>query len=221
MGVRQLSVRAFLLRQVPLANDDVLLTFLTDTHGLIKVFAAKLQRSKQKKAELDYFRLLELELTQPKDSFKLRGVRAVQDFSSAWQTYAQTEVGFTTLSLCAHFCPEEKPVPEILSLLPSVWTHLAENPPLLQSFFYTKLLWYNGVFPRFDTVRIDCAIDPISLSFFTTKTPGTIRLSNTERQMLEFIRRSDLDTVLAAQEKFSAQSLQTVQHLLEQIVKNH
>jgi len=86
MGVRLLDTEGWLLQKVPLANDDVLLVFLTKDAGKIKVFASKLQRSKKKSAELDYFRWLELSLSQPKQSFKLSGVRTLTEFSAHLQS---------------------------------------------------------------------------------------------------------------------------------------
>lgn len=221
MSVRLQTAHGWLLKKIPLANDDSLLTFLTSEQGKIKVFASKLQRSKKKAAELDYFRWLELELSQPKQNFKLSKVQALTDFSASLKGYERLQFGFSALEYTATFCPEEKPSPEVVQLLHEVWTLQSLPLRVIEIYFYTKLLWHSGVLPRFDSVRSNLWVDPISLNFTLDKQVGGLALTNQQRQILEWFRRIEALELVDKYEQFSEHDLVTLQGFLITVIKNH
>lgn len=221
MSMRLQTAHGWLLKKIPLANDDALLIFLTSEQGKIKVFASKLQRSKKKAAELDYFRWLELELRQPNQTYKLSKVQAMTDFSVGLKNYERLQFGFRVLAHTAIFCPEEKPIPDMVQLLHEVWTLQALPLLIIEIYFYTKLLWYSGVLPRFDSVRTSLWVDPISLIFTLEKQAGALGLSNQQRQILEWFRRVEASDLLDKAEQFSEPDLVILQNFLVTVVKNH
>lgn len=221
MTVRTITTNGWLLQKVPLANDDCLLTFLTEGHGKIKVFASKLQRSKKKAAELDYFRWLELELARPKNSLKLRNVRALNDYSPYLKGYEQMQFGFDALGFTAQFCPEEKVMPDMVQLLHEVWTLQSLPLKIIEIYFYTKLLWFSGVLPRFDSVRSAIYVHPVTLMFTLEGHNGALALSNEQRQMLEWFRRSEAGLLVDTYEKFPEHDLVILQAFLIGVIKNH
>ncbi len=221
MSVKFSTAEAWLLQKVALANDDSLLTFLTAEKGKIKVFATKLQRSKKKMAELDYFRWLELELAQPKNSLKLKQVKTLQDFSAGMGSYERMEFGFKALEHTAHFCPEEKEVPEVVQLLHELWTLKTLPLAALSVYFYTKLLWFNGVLPRFDRVRSAVWVHPVTLLAYDKPQTEAYALTNEQRQILEWFRRASAAELLEKYEKFSEHDLAILQGFLQQVIENH
>jgi recombinational DNA repair protein (RecF pathway) len=221
MKARSITTNGWLLQKVPLANDDCLLTFLTDDLGKIKVFGSKLQRSKKKAAELDYFRWLELELTRPKNSLKLGKVRALNDYSPYLKGYEPLQFGFDALSFTAQFCPEEEAMPDVVQLLHEVWTLQSLPLKVVEIYFYTKLLWFSGVLPRFDSVRSAIYVHPVTLMFTLETQSGALALSNEQRQVLEWFRRSEAGLLVDTYEKFSEHDLAILQAFLIAVIKNH
>jgi recombinational DNA repair protein (RecF pathway) len=221
MNTRSITTNGWLLQNIPLANDDCLLTFLTEEHGKIKVFGSKLQRSKKKAAELDYFRWLELEMSRPKNSLKLKTVRALNDYSPYLKGYEQMQFGFDALGYTAQFCPEEKAMPDIVQLLHEVWALQSLPLKVIEIYFYTKLLWFSGVLPRFDSVRSDIYVHPVTLLFTLQSQSGALALTNDQRQILEWFRRNEAGLLVDTYEKFSEHDLVILQAFLIAVIKNH
>ncbi len=221
MTVRLHTARGWLLQKIPLANDDTLLTFLTAEQGKIKVFGSKLQRSKKKAAELDYFRWLELELAQPKNSLKLKQVKTLNDFSPYLASYERMQFGFEALEHTTTFCPEEKTVPEVVQLLHEVWTMQSMPLRVIEVFFYTKLMWHSGVLPRFDSVRSAIWVHPVTLVFTLEPQTGALSLTNQQRQILEWFRRVEASDLVDKYEQFSEHDLVILQAFLITVIKNH
>ena len=221
MNERLVSTQGWLLQKVPLANDDALLTFMSQDLGKVKVFASKLQRSKKKNAELDYFRWLELNLVRPKQNYKLSGVKTLQDYSINLKSYERMEFGFTALNLVARFCPEEKVFPEIIQLLHEHMTLESLPLPVSRVYFLTKLLWFNGILPRFDMVRGDVWVHPVTLVFTESEQVEAIPLSNIQRQTLEWIRRHDATELVLTYDKFAEHDLVILQAFLISVIENH
>ena len=213
---------ALLLRQTMLANDDGLLEFLTEKWGSIVIFVPKLARSK-KKAEIDFFRLIDLQVFQGRQSKKLKGVTTHTLFPGCTQSYDATQQAFAWLDLLKKNFPEEKPLPPgLFQQITEIFLHYNEDEALLLDVFLRlKLLDAAGLISRFDQVRGDAYFDPIKGQFFDQATPATIFLPNLTRQMLEFLRRSDLKTILEKQSKLPLDDLPQVQALLEQVGEYH
>jgi|GEM_PF-4786145 len=221
MAVKSVVTKGWLLQRIPLANDDCLLTFLTEDYGKLNVFASKLQRSKKKAAELDYFRWLELELSQPKQSFKLKGVKALTDFSPYLADYKRMQFGFDVLKESAKFCPEGEANRDMVQLLHETWT--LKDLPLVtvEVFFYIKLLWNCGVLPRFDSVRSALWVHPLTLVFTTESQVGACGLTNHQRQMLEWFRRVQAIDLADKHNQFELEDLKILQSFLKQVLQNH
>ena len=221
MPASALTATGYLLQEVRLANDDSLLIFFTAEFGKIKVFASKLQRSKKKRAEIDYFRRLELGLWKPKEHFKLKSVCALQDYAPRLEPYARVAASFEGLKQVNHFCPEETVLTEIEQLMEE-WWHLNHwDLALAEVYFYTKLLWHSGILPRFDDVRSAVWVDPIRLEFFTTGNESRFELTNKQRQMLEWVRRGSATEISVKCDDFEVEDWQVLRSLLQEIIKNH
>ena len=213
---------ALLLRKTMLANDDALLEFLTDKWGSVVIFTPKLAKSK-KKLDLDFFRLLDLDIFQGRQSKKLKSVTTHTLFQGFSQSYEGSQIGFGWLDLLKKHFPEEKPLPSgLFQQINEVFLHYTDDLALLLDVFLRlKLLDASGLIPRFDQVRGDAHFDPHKGQFFDQATDQSIFLPNLTRQMLEFLRRSDLQTVLSKQSNLPLDDLPQIQSLLEQVGAYH
>lgn len=216
-----IQTHGWLLQKIPLANDDSLLIFLTDTHGKVKVFASKLQRSKTKAAELDYFRWLELGLARSKNTLKLRSVKSVTDFSAHLNGYERMEFAFSVLQHCTRFCPEDQVRPDLVQTLHELWTLKDLDIEVLNIFFLTKILWSEGLLPRFDSVRAALWVHPLTLAFTLKPQSGACGFTNHQRQMQEWFRRSEARDLIELPKDFLPEDLKVLQHFLQRVIENH
>ena len=211
-----------LLKKIMLANDDALLEFFTDQWGTIVILAPKFSKSK-KRAEIDFFRLLELNIFQGRKSKRLKEAQTLTLFPGFTKSYEASEQGYEWLQRIKKNFPEEKSASQdFFKELVQIFHHYEEETSLLLDVFLRlKLLNTSGLIPRFDQVRGDTYFDPIKGQFFETAPPATIFLPNLTRQMLEFFRRSNLAELLAKQDKLPLDDLPDLQNLMEQIENYH
>lgn len=188
MGERR--TLAVLLRRTLLANDDAVLEFLTPGNGRISVFAKKFARSK-KRAEIDFFRLLELELFVGRNSRSLRGATTMGLWPGFEADLKCNEIGWAWLRRLQDL-PEEKADEQVFR---EVMTLGSGFDPVHAEWFdlllRMRLLQHGGQCPRFDEVRGEVWFDPQSGQFSTDARTGWLHLSNEERQVCEFLRRTD------------------------------
>jgi DNA repair protein RecO len=182
---------AILLGQTSLANDDVILEFFTSKWGRISVFAKKFSRSK-KRAEIDFFRLIEIEIFQGRNSKSLRSATTETLFSEFEFSLETNTIGWNWIKRLRDTMPEERPEEAFFSEV-LTWFGIfeKENAQSYDSAFRIRLLQHTGDCPRFDTVRDACWFDPFSKKFSIEKQTNWIYISNTARQICEFCRRSE------------------------------
>ncbi len=205
---------ALLLKKTPFANDDTLLEFFTEKWGRISVFAKQFARSK-KRSELDFFRLLEIEVFQGRQSKSLQSVQTLQLFPFFESNLRVNEIGWKWISLLITILPSEQEDSDLFkeiflwfSLLNSAsaeWANMA---------FYFRMLQLAGDCPRFDTLRESCFFDPYNKTLVCQKDSQCIFLSNEARQVCEFLRRSTPDIFYEKFEKIPQNALLEVQSII-------
>ena len=189
--MKEFHTTAILLRIIPLANDDALVSFFTGDRGKITCRIPKLARSQNRKRELDFFRLLTLDLFEGRSSYSVRGIQTDMHFSAIQNHYALLMSQFRILSQLEHVLPEEKPFTSLFHLITQAW----ENPTpacemCLEAYLRVQILKHWGVIERFDVLRGDVGFDPVHFQFDRTVHPGWIFISHRTRQVLEWLRRS-------------------------------
>ena len=195
------KTHAILLRKTLLANDDAVLEFFTAEWGRVSIFIKKFARSK-KRAEIDYFRLLELEIFEGRSSKSLRNATTISLFSGFEESFALTEIGFSWLKALQKNLPEEKPIPQFFVQTVKIFKYFSsQEARKLDAFFRTKFLIFSGVFPHFDQIRSDVFFDPQTSQISKIKTPCAIKISNLLRQILKFLRRTTFEESLDKIEK--------------------
>lgn len=220
--MKNITTHGILLRKTFLANDDGVLDFFTHAFGRITVFVPKLAKSKTKNAELDFFRLLDLELFEGRSSKRLRQVSTQAIFSSITNDYESLDRCFALLGDLAKVLPEEKPVPSLFKQIIQTLGHYDRDEPYLELFFWVKLLDFQGFCPRFDSVRGDSYFDVLRGCFMTAREGNnTIELSNDARQVLEFLRRSDFATFWEKRDNLPLDSKNLVLEVVEGLGRSH
>lgn len=181
---------ALLLKQTLLANDDAILEFFTSKWGKVSIFAKKFARSK-KRAEIDFFRLLEIDIFQGRNSKSLQSATTITLFTEFESSLESNTIGWNWIKRLRDTMPEERP-DEILFSEIITWCGIfeKEKAQLYDSAFRLRLLQYTGDCPRFDTLRSSCWFDPSTKTFSLEEKTNWIYLSNTARQICEFYRRS-------------------------------
>ncbi len=184
---------SILLKKTLLANDDAILEFLTMEFGKISVFVKKFSRSK-KRLEIDFFRLIELEIFQGRNSKSLKKATTLQVFHNFSRDFSANKMGFEWLMLLDDLLPaEEVNAEEFQQILLYLTNFSGEDIAKWNAFFQIKILDQNGFWPRFDELRSDIYFDPLTKRISREKSPEMTFIPNLERQTLEFLRRSSLD----------------------------
>lgn len=210
--MKESSCYGVLVKQTDLANDDAILEFFTDKLGLVTVFVKKFNRSQKRKAEIDFFRLLELELFRGRSSYSLRGARTHTVFHALKTNYRTMEMGFQCLKMFEQTLAHEKVVSEFFTQILDIWTHFtAEDTERWLAFFGVKCLQAKGECPHLDQIRGEMYYDLVQKKSLSMPTPHTVHLSNLDRQVFEFLRRSRVDEF---EEKMAKLPLDSVQNLL-------
>ncbi len=202
---------AILLRRTLLANDDAILEFLTSEWGRVIVFAKKFARSK-KRAEVDFFRLLEVQIFQGRNSKNLKNVVTTTLFPGLEDSYQANQVGWKWIKQLTRVLPEEHPdeknFTEVIEWFAGFDSSYTEWYDVA---FRIRLLQHMGDCPRFDSLRGDCWFDPFSKTFSSEKHSDWILLPNVTRQVCEFLRRSSPEKFLKHFKKLPQDSIPTVQ----------
>ncbi len=202
-----------------LANDDVLLVFFTKDLGTVSVFASKLARSKKKILEVDFFRLIELELRSQKEHFKLGSCRTLRVFAAFGNNFKTMESGFEVLEKVHTFFAEQKCDTVFFELLIQGLS-VAEIEEVF-CFLRVKCLVYGGFLPRFDVLRGDVYLNPETLDFSVEAHPHYIFIENHHRQILEWVRRVHLPEFLEKMDKFNKSDWFAIDNYLKTIEKHH
>ena len=215
------KTHAILLRKTLLANDDAVLEFFTAEWGRVSIFVKKFAQSK-KRAEIDFFRLLELEIFEGRSSKSLRNATTISLFSGFEESFALAEMGFLWLKALQRNLPEEKPIPQFFGQTVKFFKHFSnQEKRKLDASFRTKLLVFSGVFPHFDQIRSNVFFDPQTSQISKTETPHAIKISNLSRQIIEFLRQSTFEEFWDKKEKLSEKNFGEVEILLAALEQFH
>lgn len=213
---------AILLKKTFLANDDGICEFYTDKFGKISIFIKSLAKSKKKAAELDYFRLSEIVIFEGRNNKTLKTIQTISIFTNISTSYQTMQTGFQWIDKIKNITPEEKPTPKFFSKILKIFSNLdTKNTEKFDTFFRIKCLEFSGIIPRFDQIRGDIYIDPKNFTFSKTKTETNQKLSNTSRQIIEFLRRSDFQTFEKKIQNLPKNNFIEIKKLLNDIEKWH
>ncbi len=206
---------AILLRRTLLANDDAVLEFFTSKWGRVSVFSKKFARSK-KRAEVDFFRLLEIQIFQGRSSKSLKTIETTTLFSGLESSLEANQIGWNWISQLLKILPEERPddifFTEIISWFAGIDL---QNASWADVAFRMRLLQNTGDCPRFDSIRQNCFFQPESKLFSSESIENdSINLSNKARQVCEFLRRSPPEIFYEKQEKLPIETLSTVRDVV-------
>lgn len=206
---------AILLRQTLLANDDAVLEFLTSKWGRVTVFAKKFARSK-KRAEIDFFRLLEIQIFQGRNSKSLKNAATTTLFSAFEDSYRANQVGWAWIERLSQVTPEERPdevfFTEVIEWFAGFDSSCIEWCDVA---FRLRLLHHSGDCPRFDSLRGDCWFDPYSKTFLLEEKTNWISLPNEARQVCEFLRRSEPTVFHEKRSKLPLNALPATQRIIQ------
>lgn len=191
--MKEQSCFGILIHRTDLANDDAILEVFTDEFGLVTIFVKKFNRSKRRKAEIDFFRLLDLELVKKNNGFALRKAKTRTVFHEFQKNYQASKIGFEWLGLLKGMLAAEKHSSAFFSQVLAIWTHFhVSHLDYWDLFFRTKCLVEKGECPLLDKVRDDIYFDVAQKKSFVNEAPNRIYLSNNDRQVFEFLRRTEL-----------------------------
>lgn len=220
--MRDTKTHGILLRKILLSNDDALLEFFTNDFGKTSFFIPKFARSKKKVCEIDFFRLIELEIFKGRNSNRIKNVKAISFFHGFDSSYSINEKGFFWLEILDKILAKEKIVPDFFSEIVNFFGHLDEsNQQKMEAFFWVKVFVKLGVFPRFDQIRSMVYFNPSMGLFFPEKQKNTVEISNLSRQILEFLRRSNFEEFFEKKEKLASENFIEIEKVLFEFKKYH
>lgn len=201
-----------------LPSGDAFLKFFTREEGLVSIMCRKFGVSKKRKQHLDFFRLLELEVTA-KNVLRTADVKFIHE---SFVDYSSMEMGYRWLDKISKTMPEGKVSENLFEVLNHVLADLNnENRFICDVYFVLHLLEESGHVQRFDAVRTGSYFIPSTFSFSESESPGSLFLPNKVRQFLEFVRRSSLEEILDKKEVFEEDLLICAQNILKALEESH
>lgn len=208
--MKNLPTQGLLLSRHIMANDNGVLEVFTKDAGRVTVFVTGLGKSKTKIRELDFFRLLDMNLVTGRQHYRLGQVHTCRVFSGFGASYAALEVGFSWIKRLQKMIPPERVWPEVYHLTCDTFTALTpESAPLLDTLFRYRLLQLSGWMPDWQTQE----------SFSVHREGATVRLhpTNAQRRWCGFLTRADIPGILKHAPDMQADmpGLQTILHALE------
>jgi recombinational DNA repair protein (RecF pathway) len=208
---------AILLHRTLLANDDALLEFFTSEWGRVSIFAKKFAHSK-KRAEIDFFRLIELQVFQGRNSKLLKSAVTTTLFPGFESSLQANQMGWGWIECLRKKIPEERPDNDIFTEVIEWFAGFDTRDGLwCDVAFRIRLLQHTGDCPRFDVVREDCWFDPSSKNFFLKEEGEFIFLPNNARQVCEFMRRNTPEMVHQKSEKLPQETLPIIQNVVSHL----
>jgi hypothetical protein len=211
-----------LLKKTLLANDDAFLEFFTEKFGKVSVSVKKFGNSKKRKAEIDFFRILELSIFEGRSTKSLKSANTTKVFHAFEGNFEINKIGFSWLEMLGKVLPPEKPTPILFQTISTLCAHITkEEAEVFDLFFRVVILDFLGLLTRFDLVQGDVFFDPQNFEFSKTQTLNAVALSNSARQVIEFLRRSDCTTFLEKKDKLPVDVFDEVRHTLFSIEEFH
>jgi DNA repair protein RecO len=137
-----------LLRKILLGNDDALMEFFTPKEGKITLKIKSFGRSKKRQSEIDFFRLLDLNIFHGRTSNTLRSVTTTKLFHEFGTNLELNMRGFEWLERLRRVIPEEKPTPRFFEYTKLFFDFVSpENCKNADMYFRLKILQWLGVLP--------------------------------------------------------------------------
>ena len=201
-----------------LPSGDAFLKFFTREEGLVSLMCRKFGVSKKRKQHLDFFRLLELEVTT-KNVLRTADVKFIHE---SFTDYSAMEMGYGWLGKIAKTMPEGKMCEDLFRVFTQLLEQVdGDNKFICDVYFRLHLLEESGHVQRFDAIRTDSYFIPSTFSFSETELPRSLFLPNKVRQFLEFVRRSSLEEILEKEEMFEKDLLLCAQNILSALEESH
>ncbi len=211
-----------LLKKTFLANDDAFLEFFTEKFGKVSVSVKKFGNSKRRKAEIDFFRMLELSIFEGRSAKSLKSANTIKVFHGFEKGFEINKIGFSWIEILGKVLPDEKPTPILFRTISTLCEQItAEEGVVFDLFFRVVILDFLGLLTRFDLVQGDVFFNPQDFQFSKNRTPHSIALSNEARQVIEFLRRSDCKTFLEKKQNLPKEVFDEVSHTLFAIEEFH
>ena len=218
----EIRTDGLLLKKTLIANDDAFLEFFTEKFGKVSVSVKKFGNSKKRKAEIDFFRLLELSIFEGRNSKSLKSANTTKVFHAFEGNFEINKIGFSWIEILGKVLPPEKPTPILFQTITTLCTHITkEECEVFDLFFRIVVLDFLGLLTRFDLIQGDVFFDPQNFQFSQNKTPNAIALSNSARQVIEFLRRSDCKTFLEKKDNLPKDVFDEVRYTLFAIEEFH
>lgn len=203
------TITAFLLRQTQLPNDDVILELLTSDDQKISVFAHKLSNSKKRRAEIDFFRLMEVVVQQTKNSWRLKSVSTQRVFAGCQQNYKISTTCFDWLKELYLVLPSEKNSPGVFQLLTDMYSYVSvETLAAADAYFQAQILRKLGMFPSLNLDPDLQWFDPVYFGMIEKPNNESLELSLLLRKYLLFVSKCSFDQLLAKQQNLEPEWLQ-------------
>lgn len=216
------KTQGWLLKKTFLSNDDAFVEFFTESYGRVKLSARKLRNSRKRNLEIDFFRLLEIGIFEGRQSKSLHSVATTSLCSLFSQNLEVSEMGFRWIETLQRVLPEEKPTPILFETVSLLLQNVDPQYTLhFDLFFRVVVLNFLGFLPRFDQVRGTCFFDSQNFRFSSKAFPGGTSMSDRARQIIEFLRRSDVTEFFEKKENLPSEYFEEVGDILSDIEEYH
>lgn len=135
-----------LIRQVPLCNDDAILEFFTP-NGLSPVFASKIAKSKKKKPELDFFRVIKVGVSEKNDKLRLKTIKAEKIFWGVTTSFPLVNQGNSILKILGQIIHEKEDCQRLFTDVMATFESI--ETPNIKLFWTCRCLRHLGLLPSF------------------------------------------------------------------------
>lgn len=220
--MRSTNTKGILLKKTLLANDDGLLEFFTKEYGKVVLSVKKFSNSKKRAAEIDFFRLLDLTIFEGRNSKSLKTVTTTKVFNCFSTNLKTSERGFMWLEKLRQILPEERTSSILFETVESIFKETTPEFIIpFDLFFRSVILNSLGLLTRFDQERGAVWFNVQNFEFFLQETLGTIKISNTARQLLEFLRRANFAEFMDKKDNLPQEYFAEVDRVLNDIEEFH
>ncbi len=146
-----IETTALLLRRTQLSDNSGIIELFTPEYGRISVGARYLQKSKKMRKELDFFRIMKVQLFQGRSRMSLRRVQTTHLLSAFLTKYETLTIGYEWLQRIRDHVPEGTPCPSFFKTTLAEMT--AFDPECTEACdvrFLTQVMHFAGLCPIWD-----------------------------------------------------------------------
>jgi len=215
------DIPALLLQTIDLPGDDVILSLYTRDLGRISVFASKLQRSKKRLREIDFFRVLSVNLSKRGSSYVLKDVKTLRCFSVFSSDLELMEKGFNWIDIIRRVPEESADISLFDNIIGSFIAVDARSVEVIELFLRFKIFQSPNTVPRFDQIKETVYFCPQNFQFSVSSFPGAYLLKNNERQFFEFLRRYEIRDVIDSLDRLPRTSCKRLMEVVEAMERWH